>query len=173
VINFKQTRVKLAAVNARMEFHGDTEVLMKDLKLEAMLPNTALDQISPDLRSSLYKASGSPQQALPDTDLDHLTDLKHPNLGGYKANDELEGTLRIHVSNRKSDDLVFPEAKFSKFSISPQEGGTFKLLMMVAVQPSESCVGWLDLMIHKEFKITSEYQDLDDDGEADEQEREE
>ncbi|MBP0634879.1 hypothetical protein [Cupriavidus sp. AcVe19-6a] len=163
MITFKQTRVKLSSVNARMEFHGDTEVLMKDLKLEATLPNTVLDQVSPDLRSSLYKVSGSPQQALPDTDLDHLTDLKHPNVGGYKANDELEGILRIHVSNRKTDDLVFPEAKFSKFAIAPQEGGTVKVVMMVAVQPSEANTGWLDLMIHKEFKITSEYQDRDDD----------
>jgi len=163
MIPFKQTRVKLVAVNARMEYHGDNEVLVKDLKIEFSAPNQVLDQLSPGLRASLYRPSGSPQQALPDTDLDHLTDLKHPNIVGYKANDAANGTLRIHVSNRKSDDLVFPDAKFNKIAIAPQEGGTTKITMMVAVEPSEANTGWLDMMIHKEMRITAEYQEPDDD----------
>ncbi len=158
-LEFKDTRMLLANVNARSEVHGEEREPAGDLKLEAFLPNDVLVEFDPALRSLLYHFDDAQQRDLVDEgrkgDPAYVPDLRLPKLmGPFRWDDEMQGaTISLHVRGEKSR-VELADVKVNNFQIEVQEGGTVLLSFRVQAHPDERKFGKLCTLIQNEVEVT-------------------
>ncbi|OYD64817.1 UNVERIFIED_ORG: hypothetical protein BDU10_7437 [Burkholderia sp. CF145] len=155
MLEFIKHPVKILHLNVRTEQHGDAEVTAVDIKLGFDLPNRALDQLSPTLRSSLYEPSADDAGLL--NDADHMTHVKNPQLGTVKwAGSYAPVGLHLHTGNGRASkgDLLFVEATFDKLAITAKEGGTCACVARAQILPSPDQTAKLVALLKHEVPAT-------------------
>ena len=152
MIEFKRHPTKIEHVNPRIELHGDERHTVLDLRLSCDLPNTALDELSPTLRASLF----SPPDDLLGHDEEHLTVLKNPELGAlaWGAPDVKPVSITLHLGGRARDDFTLSGAKLSKMRLRPQNGGTFGFTFRLQVETHNNEASKLHPLMQSEVPAT-------------------
>jgi hypothetical protein len=146
--------VKLTNVNARMEKHGEDNVLAADIAIDARMPNEVLSMFSPTLKNAIYFRDESIQGELID-DKTHAPNLRNPKLGTLKWDDTFEHIqFRVHHGVRDEDDIVFSDSKIDHFKFTCQEGGTVVVSFRVQVHPNETDAAKLLTMIQSEVHVS-------------------
>ncbi|MFM0393744.1 hypothetical protein [Paraburkholderia phytofirmans] len=136
MMNFTNQEVTVQHINTRVEFHGEEERLALDLTIKADLPNTALDDLSPTLRRSLYDADR--QADIVDPDSTPL--LRNPQLGTLRWAGRFNGVklgLRDAEADDRLRDLHFVDARMDRVRFQPKEGGTCSFVWHVHVYPDD------------------------------------
>ncbi|CAE6959013.1 hypothetical protein [Paraburkholderia domus] len=136
MMNFTDHEVMLQHVNTRIEFHGEEERLALDLTIKADLPNTALDEMSPTLRRSLYDADRQTDIVDPDS----TPVLRNPQLGTLRWSGRfapVRFALRDADEDDEDRDLHFVDARMDRVRFQPKEGGTCSFVWHVHVYPDD------------------------------------
>ncbi|MGF6607096.1 hypothetical protein OKW45_001996 [Paraburkholderia sp. WSM4175] len=133
MMNFTEHLVMLEHINTRMEVHGEDEVLTLDLRVAFDLPNTALDQLSPTLRTSLYDADDTADMLEPDS----TPNLRNPQLGTLKWAGRYSPVLFVFHDGETGDELRFADAKLDRISFLAQDGGTCSFTTRIQVHPQD------------------------------------
>lgn len=155
MFSLEKTQVKLASVNPRAEIHGDSRVPAFDLKIEAVLPNTALIEFHPELRQMLYKKNETPDLVDAIEPDDALTELRFPKMGAIKWEWEGSGyTVTVAYGIGGPSDIVLGECKLDGFKFIPQNGGSLGLGFRVICHPESADVGKLCEFIQQNIDIT-------------------
>jgi hypothetical protein len=150
----KQQAAKVAHVNLRIEKHGEEEVLACDVKIEADVPNTFLDQLSPTLRSSLYMAEGeapAPGQIPLVADATHLPVLRYPFMGEQRFPGVEMFTATAHFHTRPKVTIA---AKVNDLRATLKEGGTVELQFRLQFVADADQVAKLSSLLGREVKIS-------------------
>jgi DNA segregation ATPase FtsK/SpoIIIE-like protein len=87
---------------------------------------------------------------------DHAPKLRNPLMGPIKWNLEMPSVqFRIHHGEDDADDIVFSDAKASKFQFLCQEGGTVAVDFRIQVsEPDEEEVTKLLFMLNKSVNVS-------------------
>lgn len=159
-IAFANLKAFMANMNARSENHGDERAAAGDLKFEATVPNTVLDQLHPTLRTALFFQDSAAPKDLADQGLEesqHWPHLRFPNLDvPLKWKDEMSGgTLTIHrgISGRGSD-IELADVKVNNLAITPLAGAMVTIEFRVQIHPEEKVRGKLWDLIQAEVEIS-------------------
>lgn len=159
-MKFKLNEVtaRLQNVNPRPELHGQESKLAADLKVEVKLPNTELAQFDARLKSVLYEKSNGQPDLVSQSDPEHTTQLRFPQLGVpiKWAGEQVGGTLTVHRGISAKSDLVLEGALFNEFRIEPLEGGSVSVTFRVQIHPDEKEIGKLCTMTGTDIVITVE-----------------
>ncbi|MBB5411661.1 hypothetical protein HDG34_005622 [Paraburkholderia sp. HC6.4b] len=135
MMRFENHPVRLEHINTRVEFHGEEERLALDLTIKADLPNTALDDMSPTLRSSLYEADRQPDIVDPDS----TPVLRNPQLGTLHWAGKFAG-VKLALRDEDRDglgDLRFVDARLDRVHFQPKDGGTCSFIWHIHVYPDD------------------------------------
>lgn len=147
MLTFETELVKIAHAKHRIEKHGDEDVTAVDIKLVYRASNDVLACFSPTLKSSLYYLDESVQGQVI-SEAGYLPNVKNPKIEPLKWKDKYEHMIfRIHNGVRPADDMIFVDAKASKFVIHPMEGGTVTVEFMVQALLGDNS---MDKLIHLE-----------------------
>lgn len=154
------TNAKLGNVNFRNELHGDDHVSAVDMSFTINSSNTILDKFDPALLPALYKnaAVESGQASLEGVD-GILPNFRFPRLSlPLKWTAKLSGyylTIDYGLGNEDSN-IEIDACSISKFDISPREGGTVEVKILVQSSSdrlTESVRGKLSGLIQSEVQI--------------------
>lgn len=158
-----KTTLRLDHVQTRMERHGEDHVPAIDLSLTWTTNNRALDMLHPELRKALYaplQAPGQdePEQAEMDLPVDELpvvrfSRIKYP----IKLDNEQTGmTVRIDYGLGGASDIELNTCKLSKFAVTPIEGGSveIKMLLQCSSEIDEHVSGSLSMLQQSEIVLT-------------------
>jgi hypothetical protein len=147
MLTFEKELVKIAHVKHRIEKHGDEDVPAVDIKIVYRTTNDVLAHFSSTLKSSLYYLDESVQGDII-RDPSHLPNIKNPKLEPLKWKDKHEHVdFRFHQGVREADDIVFADAKVSKFVIHPMEGGSTTIEFLLQSLLGDNS---MDALIHIE-----------------------
>jgi len=144
---------KVVHVNLRTEKHGEEEVLACDVRIEADVPNTFLDQFSPQLRPALYMAEGEAPgaQAPLIADETHLPVLRFPFVGPLKLPgiEMLGASVAFH-----SRPKVAISARVNEVRAACKEGGTVELHFRCQFIPDADQVAKLSALLGREVRVS-------------------
>lgn len=152
MFTLKQQKSTLAHLNVRIEKHGEDNVLANDIKIQADVANTFLNQLAPGLLPALYKAEGEQAEIqMPDA---HLPVLIHENLEplGFAVN--MTGATFIIHGHKKADNIEFADAKIKKIVCDCKQGGTVSITFKVQVLPEPEHAGKVDLLLGGDVKVS-------------------
>lgn len=148
----KKQKALLAHLNVRIEKHGEDNVLANDIKIQADVSNTFLNQLAPGLLQALYKAEGD-QREIPMPDA-HLPVLVHENLEPLVFNVNMTGATFVIHGERKADNIEFSEVKIKKISCECKQGGTVSITFRAQVLPEPAHAGKVDLLLGGDVKVS-------------------
>jgi hypothetical protein len=152
MLDFEKHPMKLQHINVRDEHHGELTVIVLDLKITFDVPNTALDQLSPTLRESLFAPDPKLGNLLEDG---HRPHVKNPELGTLKWAGRFKPvSLYLHLGQKTKDDILLAEATADKILVDPKEGGTCSITMRLQVRPTVTERGRLTDYLRQEIKGT-------------------
>lgn len=159
-IGLHELKAFLSNVNARSELHGEERQAAGDLKFEATVPSTFLDQLHPTLRSALFFQDSAAPKDLADQGLEerqHWPHLRFPNLDApLKWKDEMAGGVLVihHGLGGRGSDLELKDVKVNELKITPLAGAMCDLEFRVQVHPEEKARGKLWDLIQAEVVIS-------------------
>jgi len=149
--------VEFVHLNLRREVHGDEKVNGIDLRFRATLPNEALAEFSPTLKTDLYRREDTPQQDFDPASVP-FTVLKNPPMGPIKWDLKYEcARVVVHHGIDEKSDIVFGLAKVNKFVITAQEGGSCIVEFRVQVSdPDADAIAKLSAVLGQSIYLTVE-----------------
>lgn len=151
---YERQLTKLIHINVRTEKHGDQDVTAIDMDFRYTSSNQSLVMFSPTLKSCLFQKEDTPQQDI-NPDPDHLTVLKNPKMGPIKWDEKYEGArFVVHIGASGKEDVVFADAKVSKFVIEPKEGGTVVYGYQVRCNPTDKDIAKIAGLLNQEVYVT-------------------
>lgn len=155
MLDFTKHPVRITHMNTRIEEHGDQEVKMLDLRIEADLPNTVLDRFSPSLRASLFGTDGAPELV---PDAQHLPHVKNPELGTLAWTGSYSPvSFQLHTDARSSkNDVRLKDAKLGKIRLRPKEGGTIGFIWRIQASPGTGDTDRIFNLLKHEVRATQE-----------------
>lgn len=155
MFDLDQATVKLASVNPRAEKHGEDTKPACDLKIEAVLPSSALIHFHPELRQHLYKKDDSPDLIDQVIDGDGMTALRYPKMGPLKW--EWEGTgysATVDYGMGGDSNIELGDVKVDHFVFEPQNGGSVTVTFRILAHPDSDDMGKLCEFIQRDIELT-------------------
>lgn len=154
MFELSKQKVKLSAVNARAEIHGEDRRPAFDLKMEATLPSTALIHFHPELRQMLFKKNESPD-LVDQINPDDPTELRFPKMGALKWDQELTGySVEVEYGIGGASNIKLGDVKIDGFKFSAMNGGSVSIEFRAICHPETEDVGRLCEFIQREIEIT-------------------
>lgn len=149
-LNLKKGTAKVSHLNVREEKHGEESVCAVDVKVQLDLPNTFLDDLSPGLLQSLYRADG---EQLPGVEAP-MSILRYPQLAPLDWEVlVVKGEFVLHGA-KKADDLLFEGDVKKALRLACKEGGTVEVTLQVAVLPEPAELGKLSELLGRTVKVS-------------------
>lgn len=158
MFSLTEQNAKLTSVSPRAELHGEEHVLACDLNFKITTSNAILDMFSPSLKETFFESKKDPEQKELDiNDDDYLPLLKHKEIG--KVDWDYKGAgyrviLAIGISGEA--DIIFINAKITKFKFEMKQGGSVDTTFQVQVNPEPEEVGKICAYIQEEVDLTLE-----------------
>lgn len=156
-----KTPAKLSSVNVRSEKHGAELVPASDIRISIDAPNSILDKLDPNLKSSLYFAAEEPPEGT-EEEFDaveghsNLPNLLFPKLEGpHKWDFKGAGyELIIDYGLGGDSDLIIHGCEVNNVSFLCKEGGTVELSFRVQVTKlDEKIAGKLAMLVQHSIEI--------------------
>lgn len=155
MFDLDQATVKLSSVNPRAEKHGEDTKPACDLKIEAVLPSSALIHFHPELRQHLYKKDESPDLVDQVTDGDGMTTLRYPKMGAIKWDLEGSGyTASIDYGMGGDSNIDLDDVKVDHFVFEPLNGGSVSVTFRIIAHPESDDMGKLCEFIQRDIELT-------------------
>lgn len=155
----ERQQVKLASFNPRFEMHGKQGdgAAACDIKVEAKMMSTALDQFDVNLRKMLFTRNASVEGAvdLAEQGAD-LPNLRFPKLKApFKFDADLIGaTFVVHIPSGMRDDIRLETCKVNNFQFVPLEGGTVIFSWRVQGHADEKQAGRLCMLVQQMIDVS-------------------
>lgn len=146
----KKAAGKVDHLNLREEKHGEESVAAVDVRVKLDVPNSFLDELSPGLRESLYRAEG---EQLPGVEVP-LSVLRYPQLSPLDWEVLVVGGEFVLHGAKKADDLLFEGDVKKSLRLACKEGGTVEVSLQVAVLPSPEELGKLSELLGRSVKVS-------------------
>lgn len=154
MFDLNTAQVKLCAINARAELHGEDAKPAFDLKIEATLPSDSLIAFHPELRTTLFKKDESPD-LVDAINPDALTVLRFPKLGALKWDWEGTGySVVVGYGIGGESDIKLNDCKVDHFKFEPLNGGSVLIAFRVIAHPDTADVGKLCEFIQRDIELT-------------------
>lgn len=155
MFDLDQATVKLASVNPRAEKHGEDTKPACDLKIEAVLPSSALIHFHPELRQHLYKKDENPDLVDQVVDGEGLTVLRYPRMGAIKWDWEGTGyTATIDYGMGGDSNIELGDVKVDHFVFEAQNGGSVTVTFRILAHPDSDDMGKLCEFIQRDIELT-------------------
>lgn len=155
-----QKDMKICSLNPRPEFHGEESVLAADIKVQFSAENTVLDEIDPALRPLLFKKGQIEDADLADQGMpeDYLTELTCKSLPKQFTLNWIGQGYRvvIHRGFTGKEDIPLITCKLDKLKITPKEGGTVDIELMIHCHPSPEELASISELLQVNADVTLE-----------------
>lgn len=149
----KKCKAVVAHLNVRDEKHGEDPVLAVDVKIQADVANTFLDELATGMRAAFYVREGEKAGETFDIDAEHLPVLRFPSLAALKWKVGLVGCAFTIHGAKKAEDLDF-QADVEGCTLALKEGGTVELTFQAAVHPEAQELARLGEFLAHEVKVS-------------------
>ena len=156
MLRFDKATAKLSNLNTRLEKHGRKETKpAADLKLEMQIPAAQLEQISPGLALSLYRAENEEgHQADMMAGTGQLTTLRHPKARPWASTEDLPGyKAALRFGSIDPVEIPVEMATLKSITCEPKTGGTVELSFTLSANPTGDDVGALYEGMGAEFEL--------------------
>jgi hypothetical protein len=155
----KKCKAVVSHLNVRDEKHGDDPVLAVDVKCQADVANTFLDELAPGMRAAFYAREGEKTGESFDIDAEHLPVLRFPALAALKWKVGLVACAFTIHGQKKAEDLEF-QADVEQCALALKEGGTVELTFQAAVHPEAQELARLGELLAHEVKVSVAHVEL-------------
>lgn len=129
------------SVNPRTESHGDRKILCVDIKVEFVLPSSALSLFHPDLTTTLYRRPDHPD-LVEQADPDLLTEPRFPQANPIRWDDLALG--QVSLKRALFDTIVLlPRCDIGNFALDCNKAGRVGISCRIQSKCDEDTIGML------------------------------
>jgi hypothetical protein len=139
--HFTELSCILKHVSPRTEQHADRKVLAVDLKVEFVVPSSALSLFHPDLTTLLYRRADVPD-LVEQADPDILSAPRFPQLNPLKWDDSFKARV-ILTRALFNTTVTLPDADINSFVIECCHGGRAGITCRIQSRCDDHMVGTL------------------------------
>lgn len=157
MFSLEKHTVKITHASLTAENHGkDNHATGMTLKFKANVPQTALDQFSPRLRTTLFREQTTDDQLDIERTNDGLVAVQFPRLKPFAWDEKFPGyDAEIGSPGLGLEEpIIIVDAELSGITFRPLEGGSVELCGSLYFHPDEDEIGPLARLMKEDAELT-------------------